>query len=50
MYDFDVLALSELWLLPSVPNRLVSVDGYNLYRVGRPQPVASPNVMVVWRY
>ena len=39
MYDFDILALSELWLLPSVPNRLISINGYNLYRADR--PVAS---------
>ena len=36
VYDFDILTLSELWLRPSVPNRLVSVDGYNLYRADRP--------------
>ncbi|XP_043197602.1 uncharacterized protein LOC122368051 [Amphibalanus amphitrite] len=35
-YQYDVLALCESWLTPSVPNRLLNIDGYRLYRCDRP--------------
>ena len=36
VYQFDVLALCETWLQPNVPNRLLNIDGYRLYRCDRP--------------
>ena len=35
-YQFDVLVLCETWLSPNVPNRLLNIDGYRLYRCDRP--------------
>ena len=32
VHHFDIIALSETWLRPSVPNRLLNVDGYQLIR------------------
>lgn len=36
VYQFDVLVLCEVWLTPNVPNRLLTIDGYRLYRCDRP--------------
>ena len=41
-YGFDVLALSETWLAPNIPDRLVRVDGYKLYRGDRPDELNLP--------
>ena len=35
-YGFDVMALAETWLTPNVPDRLLTVSGYKLYRSDRP--------------
>ena len=35
VYGFDVLVLCETWLSPNVPNRLLTVSGYRLYRSDR---------------
>ena len=34
--DFDILALSETFLVSQVPSRLLNVDGYKLFRCDRP--------------
>ena len=34
--SFDLLALSETWLAPSIPNRLLTINGYSLHRADRP--------------
>ena len=34
--DYDVLLLSETWLRPSTPNRLLVIPGYTISRVDRP--------------
>ena len=36
IYHFDLLALSETWLAPSIPNRLLTINGYSLHRADRP--------------
>ena len=43
VYGFDILALSEVWLTPNVPDRLVSVKGYQLFRQDRPDKLNLPN-------
>ena len=35
-YGFDVLALAETRLTTNVPDRLLTVSGYKLYRSDRP--------------
>ena len=42
VYGFDVLALCETWLTPSVPDRLMGVEGYKLYRRDRPANIGLP--------
>ena len=34
--QYDLLILNETWLRPSIPNRLLTIPGYSLYRVDRP--------------
>ena len=41
-YSFDILALSELWLQPNIPDRLLTIDGYSLYRRDRPDSLKLP--------
>ena len=41
-YGFDILALSETWLAPNIPDRLVIVSGYTLYRGDRPDELNLP--------
>ncbi|KAF0290752.1 hypothetical protein FJT64_011015 [Amphibalanus amphitrite] len=41
-YGFDVLALCETWLAPPVPDRLVGVSGYRLFRLDRPATSSLP--------
>ncbi|KAF0306145.1 hypothetical protein FJT64_022284 [Amphibalanus amphitrite] len=42
VYGFDVLALCETWLAPPVPDRLVGVSGYRLFRRDRPVSSSLP--------
>ena len=42
VYGFDVLALCESWLTPNVPDRLIGVSGYKLYRGDRPTGLSLP--------
>ena len=37
VYGFHVLGLCETWLTDNVPNRLLNVPGYRLYRADRPK-------------
>ena len=30
--DIDILCVSETWLEPNIPDRLVNIDGYNIFR------------------
>ena len=41
-YGFDILALSETWLAPNIPDRLLTVSGYKLYRSDRPDGMNLP--------
>ena len=34
-YGFDILCMCETWLMPNVPDRLLSIAGYNLVRCDR---------------
>ena len=34
-YGFDILCMCETWLMPNVPDRLLSIAGYNLVRSDR---------------
>ena len=36
VHQYDVVALCETWLSPNVPQRLITVDGYKLFRRDRP--------------
>ena len=36
VHDFDAFAICETWLQPRVPDRLLTVSGYKLYRRDRP--------------
>lgn len=42
VYGFDVLALCETWLTPNVPDRLIGVSGYKLFRGDRPTRLSLP--------
>ena len=42
VHDFHLLALSETWLAPNIPNRLLTIDGYTLYRCDRPKTSRLP--------
>ena len=42
VHDFHLLALSETWLSPNIPNRLLTIDGYTLYRCDRPKTSRLP--------
>ena len=42
LYGFDVLAMCETWLTANVPDRLISVDGYRLFRRDRPVSMSLP--------
>ena len=42
VYSFNILALCETWLTPSVPDRLIGVSGYKLYRRDRPSDSGLP--------
>ena len=35
-HDFDVILLSETWLRPTTPNRLLVIPGYSISRADRP--------------
>ena len=37
VYGFHVLGLCETWLTANIPNRLLNVPGYQLYRADRPK-------------
>ena len=41
-YGFDILALAETWLTPNIPDRLLTVSGYSLYRSDRPDELNLP--------
>lgn len=41
-FSFDILALSECWLQPNIPDRLLTVNGYTLYRRDRPDSLKLP--------
>ena len=34
--SFDILAISETWLSDKIPNELVNIPGFNVYRNDRP--------------
>ena len=34
---YDLMSLTETWLRPSTPSRLLSLPGYQLYRADRPE-------------
>ena len=36
MNSFDILAISETWLSDKIPNELVNIPGFNVYRKDRP--------------
>ena len=36
-FSFDVFILSETWLSPNTPDRLISVSGYKIVRQDRPR-------------
>ena len=40
--QYDVVALCETWLSPNVPQRLLTVDGYQLFRCDRPVTSGLP--------
>ena len=42
VHDFHLLALSETWLSPNIPNRLLTIDGYTSYRCDRPKTSRLP--------
>ena len=42
IHQYDAVALSETWLSPSVPLRLLTVDGYQLLRRDRPATSRLP--------
>ena len=42
VYGYDILALCETWLTPRVPDRLMGVNGYKLYRRDRPTDLDLP--------
>ncbi|KAF0306484.1 hypothetical protein FJT64_022025 [Amphibalanus amphitrite] len=42
VYGFDILAICESWLTPNVPDRLLGVSGYRLYRRDRPAELGLP--------
>ena len=42
LYGFDVLAMCETWLTTNVPDRLISVNGYHLFRHDRPVSMSLP--------
>ena len=33
--DFDIFCISETWLTEAIPNGLVNIEGYNIFRVDR---------------
>lgn len=35
-HDFDILAISETWLKPDVPNSAIDIEGYQFSRFDRP--------------
>ena len=35
-YDFDILTICETWLESRIPDRLLTVQGYRLFRLDRP--------------
>ena len=41
-YGLDVLALNETWLTPNIPDRMLTVNGYKLYRGDRPDKLSLP--------
>ena len=45
--NLDVLLLSETWLRPSTPNRLLVIPGYNISRVDRPDGRGYGGVAIV---
>ena len=46
-YDYDVLLLSETWLRPSTPNRLLVIPGYAISRADRPDGRGYGGVAIV---
>lgn len=42
VYGFDILALCETLLSPNVPDRLINIDGYKLFRRDRPRSMNLP--------
>ena len=42
VYGFDVLMLAETWLSANVPNRLLTVSGYKMFRCDRPASSRQP--------
>ena len=46
-YDYDVFLLSETWLRPSTPNRLLVIPGYAISRADRPDGRGYGGVAIV---
>ena len=44
---YDVMLLSETWLLPSTPKRLLVIPGYSLSRVDRPDGRGYGGVAII---
>ncbi|KAF0304948.1 hypothetical protein FJT64_002607 [Amphibalanus amphitrite] len=47
--DFDVMLLSETWLRPATPSRLVVLPGYDISRVDRPDGRGYGGVAILTR-
>ena len=41
-HQYDAIAISESWLSPDVPQRLLNIDGYQLFRRDRPATSRLP--------
>ena len=48
-HGYDVISLSETWLKPATPNRLIPVPGYQLFRSDRPDGRGYGGVAVLVR-
>lgn len=46
-HDYDVFILSETWLRPNTPNRLIVIPGYNISRVDRPDGRGYGGVAII---
>ena len=48
-HKYDIMLLSETWLKPTVPNRLLILPGYSIFRVDRPDGRGYGGVAIVAR-